>query len=731
MAETEIKITKEEAAVPKPELSAEQQEQIIAEARQKFKECFENESEERAKMRDDLRFCTFEQWPDAVKQARENDVENGARPCLTIDKINQYIVQVVNDMRQGKPSIVVRPQDDKADVETAKVLKGIIRNIEDQSNADIAYMTGGESQVRIGVGYWRVMAEYISPDSFEQDLCIKPIFNSFSVYLGPHVFPDGSDARHAFIVEAMPEEAFKQKYPKANAERDAFDGIDSDAVNWWRTDKTVTVVEYYVLKRKAMELYYLADGTTMWKDMYDKWPADQGETPPVMDTRMSFKEQLCWYKMTGVEILEYRELPGQWIPIIKTVGRSAIVDGKWMYWGLVRPAKDALRMYNYWSSTITEKMALAPKTPFIGAKGQFRNMEDRWRQANVKNFSYLEYDPVEVHGQALPPPQRQGPTPIEAAMLQQLQVIEHDVQTSLGVFKAGLGEHEPQQSGRAILALQRESDTGTYHFAANLGLSIRHTGRILLDLIPHYYDTKRMVRILGDDGSMAAAQIDPNAEQQGVGGVFNPNLGRYDVTITVGPGYNTKRMEAAAVLTEISKSAPQLLQIFGDVLFRSLDFPYSDVIADRLRKMLPPEVQDDGDQTQQLMQQVQQMQQQIQAAEQTMQAMDEENTKLKAGVESDMAKIESQQVVKFAQIEADKEEFDKKMELEWYKAEQQLALNKWKAENQLDQSASTEGHRQALAEDDQQHRHQMDEESQEHAERMAERKSEKETATSD
>jgi len=374
---------------------------------------------------------------------------------------------------------------------------------------------------------------------------------------------------------------------------------------------------------------------------------------------------------------------------------------------------------------------LAPKTPFIGAKGQFRNMEERWRQANVKNYAYLEYDPVEVHGQALPPPQRQGPTPIEAAMLQQLQVIEHDVQTSLGVFKAGLGEHEPQQSGRAILALQRESDTGTYHFAANLGLSIRHTGRILLDLIPHYYDTKRMVRILGDDGSMAAAQIDPNAEQQGVGGVFNPNLGRYDVTITVGPGYNTKRMEAAAVLTEISKSAPQLLQIFGDVLFRSLDFPYSDVIADRLRKMLPPEVQDDGDQTQQLMQQVQQMQQQIQAAEQTMQAMDEENTKLKAGVESDMAKIESQQVVKFAQIEADKEEFDKKMELEWYKAEQQLALNKWKAENQLDQSASTEGHRQALAEDDQQHRHQMDEESQEHAERMAERKSEKETATSD
>jgi hypothetical protein len=216
--------------------------------------------------------------------------------------------------------------------------------------------------------------------------------------------------------------------------------------------------------------------------------------------------------MTGVEILDRRDLPGQFIPIVEVIGREAWIDGKRVLWGLVRPAKDALRMYNYWASMITEKLALAPKVPFIGAVGQFATGADRWKQANKKNFAYLEYDPIDVNGNALPRPERVGPTPIEAAMLKQMEVIEHDVQTALGIFKAGIGESESQQSGRAILALQRESDTGTYHFGANLGVSIRHVGRILVDIIPHYYDTKRIVRILGEDGEVKTAQLDPELQ---------------------------------------------------------------------------------------------------------------------------------------------------------------------------------------------------------------------------
>src|SRR3972149_3089173 len=250
------------------------------------------------------------------------------------------------------------------------------------------------------------------------------------------------------------------------------------------------------------------------------------------------------FKMTGVEILEQRDLPGKYIPIVEVIGRESWVDGKRILWGLVRPAKDSLRMYNYFASTITEKMGLAPNAPFIGAVGQFATAGDRWRKANRVNYAVLEYDAIDVNGNAVAAPQRQGATPMEVALLNQMQVIEHDVQTSLGMFKAATGESESQQSGRAILALQRESDTGTYHFGANLGVSIRHTGRIIVDMIPHYYDTKRIVRIIGDDGEIKTAQLDPeqdvaHREVQGQGGaiqsIYNPGVGKYDVSITVGP----------------------------------------------------------------------------------------------------------------------------------------------------------------------------------------------------
>ena len=487
-----------------PESNKSADEKVMEEARKYLRQCIDDESGERAKMLDDLKFATLDQWPVDIRLERENDVENGPRPCLTIDKLNQYIVQVVNDMRQGKPGINVRPQDDNADIETAKILKGLVRNIEDQSNADIAYATAGESAAKIGLGYFRITTEYVSPDSFDQDIFIQPLPNTFAVYLGPHIMPDGSDAKHGFIVESMPLEKFKETYPKAKYKQEEFEDLGANFA-YWHTGETVTVFEYYCLERTQETLYFLADGTTMSKKDYDKWPQEAGVAPSIQKERNNYREQLKWSKMTGVEVLEKRDLPGKYIPIVEVIGRESFVEGKRHLWGLVRPAKDSLRMYNYFASTITEKMGLAPKAPFIGAVGQFETAAHKWRKANRINYAVLEYDAMEVNGNAVPPPQRQGATPLEAALLNQMQVIEHDVQTSLGMFKAAVGETESQQSGRAILALQRESDTGTYHFGANLGVSIRHAGRIIVDMIPHYYDTKRIVRILGEDGEVQTA----------------------------------------------------------------------------------------------------------------------------------------------------------------------------------------------------------------------------------
>ncbi len=633
----------------------ESDEELLKDAKKGLQAIIDVENPERRKMEDDLRFCTLDQWPADIRRERENDLENGPRPCLTIDKINQYIVQVVNDFRQGKPGINVRPMDDEADVETAKVLKGIVRNIEDQSNADIAYATAVESAAKIGLGYFRITTEYVDDSFNEQEIFIKPIPNTFAVYLGEHIMPDGSDAKEAFVVDSMPVEEFKEKYPGKKWKAQEFSGL-GDKVDYWHTGERVTLVEYYCLEKIDQTLYFLADGTTISQKDYDSWPAEAGAKPSIQDKRTGFREQLKWSKLTGCDVLEKRDLPGKYIPIVEVIGRESHIDGKRILWGLVRPAKDSLRMYNYFASTITEKMGLAPKAPFIGAVGQFEGVEDKWKKANRTNYAYLEYKPIDVNGNALPRPERQGPTPMEAALLHQMQVIEHDVQTSLGMFKAAVGETESQQSGRALLALQKQSDTGTYHFGANGGIAIRHGGRIIIDMIPHYYDTKTVKRILGEDGSVETVQLDPNQDKshrkiqtdQGIKSIYNPNIGKYDVSITVGPSYNTKRMETAATLTEVLKGNPQLMGIMGDLFFRSLDFPYSDQIAERMKMMLPPQLQQGSDPKALLMQ----AQQKMKMMGEQMQEMQQENVQLKAGAQ-----------VKMAEVQVDAQQKDKQHQL--------------------------------------------------------------------
>ena len=696
--------------------------ELLKEAREALKQCVDDEQSERALMKDDLRFATLDQWPEDIRKDRENDLENGPRPCLTIDKYRQYRTQVVNDMRQGKPGINVRPQDDAADVDTAKIIKGMIRNIEDQSKADISYSTGGGMAVDIGLGFWRVTTEYVADDSFDQEIFIRPIPNTFSVYLGPHIMPDGSDAKRAFIVESMPLEKFKNEYPGKKYKGEEFSDL-GDQYEYWHTGEMVTVVEYFFIERTRKTLYFLADGTTITEEDYGKWPESEGVKPLIQDERTTFKEQLRWCKMTGVEVLEKRDLPSKYIPIVEVVGNESVVDGKRRLWGMVRPSKDSLRMYNYWASTLTEKFGLAPKTPFIGTVGQFATDGAKWAKANRVNYPFLQADPVDVNGNQAPMPQRQGPTPMEAGLVQHMQVIEHDVQTALGMFKAAVGETESQQSGRAILALQKESDTGTYHFGANQGVSIRHTGVIILDMIPHYYDTKRIVRIIGEDGTVETAQIDPSQQEskrqiqgpKGIQNIYNPGVGKFDISISVGPSYNTKRMEAAATLTEVVKSQPQLMPLIGDLLFRSLDFPYSDQIAERLKKMLPPPLQDsEGDPGVKLMQAMQKMQ--MMGAQ--MQEMQQENVQLKAGTVQGMAKVKVDEAAQQEKARLAREETDAELKLQKEKQDNEVQLARDKAIDEFNLKAECARKECDLAKEVQDRKHALEREGSEFAMKM-------------
>ena len=670
---------------------------LLDQALKHLKECIDDESDERAKMMDDLLFCTLDQWPSEIRKEREDvNQEGGPRPCLTIDKINQYIVQVVNDMRQGKPGINVRPQDDSADIETAKILKGLVRNIEDQSNADIAYATAGESAAKIGLGFFRITTEYVEDSFDEQEIVIKSLPNTFSVYLGPHVMPDGSDSKHGFIIETMPLDKFKSEYPGKKWKQGDFEDL-GNLQSYWHTGETVTVAEYYCLERINQTLYLLADGTSISQKDYDAWPLEAGVKPSIQKERPSFREQLKWAKMTGVEILDKRDLPGKYIPIVEVIGRESYVKGKRCLWGLVRPAKDSLRMYNYFASTITEKMGLSPKAPFVGAVGQFEGVEQQWREANRKNKAYLEYKPIDVNGNAIPAPERQGSTPMEAALLNQMQVIEHDVQTSLGMFKAATGESESQQSGRAILALQRESDTGTYHFGANQGVSIRHAGRIVVDMIPHYYDTKRIVRILGEDGEIKTVRLDPDQETsrrdiqgpQGIESIYNPGVGKYDVSITVGPSYNTKRMEEAATYVEMSKGAadPASAAVLRYLVMRSSDSAGSEEAARLLKTLLPPQtlqaMESKGPVPPQVQAMVQEMQMKMQQMMEEGQKLQEENMKLKSGEQSKMAGVQVDAQAQSEKATLARQEAEAEFTLKKERQDAEFALQKDKQDKEI------------------------------------------------
>ena len=685
-------------------------EEILEEARERLKKVIDDNSDNRKKQRDDLRFCTLDQWPPEVRSAREGDLENGPRPCLTIDQINQYLDQVVNDGLQNKPGIKIRPVDDASDIDTAEVLQGVIRQIEDQSVAEIAYGAALRSGVRIGEGYCRVVTEYESEKSFSQVLRIKPIQDTFCCYLGYHVLPDGSDAEYGFVFEDVPVEAFRRLYPEAKYQDTEFDELDAYS-DYWLENKKIRVAEYFYFEYENKTLLFLQDGNTILKEEYDKLT----EAPEIVDTRETRIKSVKWCKLTGIEILQKRDWAGKYIPIAKVIGKESWLDGARSVWGLVRPAKDSLRMYNYWASTITEKIALAPKAPFIMAEGQDEGYEEMWANANRKNYSRLIYKPKTIDGLSVAPPQRQQPAEIEMGMVNQLQVIREDVQASLGMYRAALGKEQPNQSGKAILALTRESDTGTYHFQNNLKLTIQYIGRILVDLIPKVMDTKQIVRILGEDGKMKTAQIDPQQEESSrkvqdsegkIQNIFNLGIGTYDVAVTVGPSYNTKRMEAATIFTDLANSAkdPVSAAVVRYLAIKNSDIPGGEHAADMLEKLLPPGIAPPKDGEEKIPPQVAQKMQQM---AQGLQMLSQENEELKSGVKeaamkteaklkSDMASVQSAHAIRMKEL-ADKEQLDnRELDLQEKKTVRELEIAEWKARKEIEIKALTAGQEHSL-----------------------------------
>jgi len=562
-------------------------------AQERFKLCADATADSRQKALDDLNFRVGEQWPADIQMQRQMD----GRPCLTMNRLPQFIRQVTNEQRQQRPAIQVNPVGDGADQDTAEVLQGIIRHIEVNSDAEIAYDTAFEQCVTSGFGYWRILTDYISDKSFDQEILIKRVKNPFTVYVDPaSIEPDESDARYKFLIEDMPASEYRVQYPNTQAASlGDFQSVGDNAPDWASRD-TIRVAEYWHVEENQTQVAQLADGTVI--------PAEQvPEGAQVINRRNVLNRKVMWSKINAVEIIEEREWPGYWIPLVPVLGDDIEVNGKRHLAGLVRSFKDPQRMYNYWVSAATEMIALAPKAPFIGAEGQFENHENEWAQANVRNFAKLEYKPVSISGTPVGPPQRQVfEPPIQSINLMTRQ-SDNDMKAVTGIYDASLGEKGPEQSGKAILARQKQGDVATLNYADNLSRSIRHTGRLLIDLIPHIYDAPRVQRIIKPDQSVDHVIVhnqQPDGAQsmlsQSINKIYDIGTGRYDVTVSVGPSYQSKRQESVASMMALVQAYPEIMPIAGDLLVRNMDWPGAKEMADRLKKTLPPQLQPEADQ---------------------------------------------------------------------------------------------------------------------------------------
>lgn len=633
--------------------STETDDDILKEARERFACAVEESANERQRMKEELRFSAGNQWPEEVRSAREND-PNGARPCLTMDKLGQYVRQVVNDARQNKPAIKVRPVDSGADVEVADILQGLTRHIEDVSCADLAYDNALDSAAKVGLGWFRIRTQMVNAARNEQDILIDPIENIFSVY-ADHGWrkPDGSDMEWCFVTEEIPRKRFEKDLPKADIK--GWDADDSDSQ--WVSAEMVRVAEYYRIKKTSENCLYLDNGEEISEAKYWELYSADAERPQITGSYEKEAREVEWFKLSFGEVIERTTIPSDYIPVIPVVGNVHWVDGKRQLTGMTYWAMDAQRAYNYARSAFVEQIALAPKAPFIAAAGQIEDFESEWANANTSNQAVLRYNTVDINGTPVPPPQRQLSPQPSSGWFQEMEVSGRDMQAALGMYAASVGNEGQEKSGRAILARQKEGDTSTFHYIDNLSRSIRHAGRIIVGMVPKTMDTRRMVRIISEDGESSQATLDPKmakpfAKIQQADGkfkrLFNPSIGKYDVTVTVGPSYNTKRMEAAESMSAMTQGNPQLFPIIGDLMIKAMDWPMADEIAKRLKAMLPPEIkqmedQEDSEQAKvqaAVQQATQQMEQQIAPILQAFEQLQAEHAKMQQEVAVNAAKLE-------------------------------------------------------------------------------------------
>lgn len=586
-------------------------EQIVREAMRRFDICAAFENDARLRFIEDLKFANADsdnlwQWDTNARNARGYGTID-ERPCLTINQTRQFCLNIINDAKQNKPGVKVKPVGNGATYDAAQVFEGICRHIEYISNAQAAYDTATTFQVQGGIGWLRLATDYpdYNNESFDQEIFIRRVKDPLTVYLDPDIREaDGSDARYGFVFDDMARDVFNDKYPR---HKDLATKSPLDVTGDWLREDQVRVAEYYRVVESDDKLVSMVDPATQQriskrKSELDKELYKKAIDDPQTKERDIKDRKVEWYLIAGDKIIEKSEWAGRYIPLIRVIGEETIINGQLDRKGHTRALKDPQRLSNYWYSAATEHVALQSKTPYIGPMAAFENLETYWDSANTVNHAWLPFNQYDDKGQKLDPPTRQPPPIMAEAYIKGLELSDLKMKQVAGQYEADLGMPGNEKSGVAIQQRQRQGDNATYHFIDNLALAIRFLGKQLIDLIPKIYDTQRIVKIMGEDGVEHEVTVDPQAQQayqeeqqaneQKIQAIFNPTVGQYDVEADIGPAFATRRQEAFEMLMKLSQKDNQIMEKAGDLVILASDIPMAPKIAERLKPQGGPSPQE-------------------------------------------------------------------------------------------------------------------------------------------
>lgn len=554
--------------------------ELIDEAKERYKQAVMGWGHIYDAATDDLKFVydvDAGQWPDSIRQKRAAD----GRPIITVNKLQKFVRQLRGDQMINRPRIKVIPVDDKADVKTAELYNGIIRQIEYLSSAETAYDTAYMHAVSSSVGFFRLITKYADDNSFNQDIFIKRILNPMAIHFDPYAVEfELSDARYCFVEDMIDRKEYERLYGKDKSID--FDSSRALFGEWMQQDK-IRVAEYFYKEPVKKKIVQLESGEIIPIEKKMTIEAIKHLGGVIVRERTIDSHKVIWCKINGVEVLDKSEWPGKDIPIIPVFGDEVIADGKKYYLSLARGAKGPQQMYNYWATAATETVALAPKMPFIVDHRQLKGFENEWEDANTTNRMYIRYNAIA----GLQKPSKEPQAQVPSAIMNMMQTTAFDIEDHLGRYEASTGQASNERSGKAILARVAQSDKGTYTFVDNLTRAIVFAGRQLIDLIPKIYDTPRALRIMGEDGTQGLVEVNKPVgfAEDGTIAVQNDlTVGQFDLIASVGASYSSKRQEMVNTLIQSLQYAPGLANIIAPLIFKYSDDPAAMEVYSEIQK---------------------------------------------------------------------------------------------------------------------------------------------------